>query len=355
LLKLPQKGWEFRLALKLSRMPIQLRAHVSTLIRKRWPNLLRVILVGDPRSWPPHLQLAWTALRESGLLARQVRILVHNALTAGIECARRMNERTQAAEVCERSRKVKAAFGRLSHCAKRAPAKLRHMLDESISAVLESGDVDLEVIEALFQTSRTVFEQFPDAEATQSALSALGIDRKYAYDAIGLTVDFSSLSPPLQENCKSALSLAIKSGAGTGAVAVFKALADGVSDSPRPPRGASDIVIDYVAAVAAEWRSSGLRAGRALKSGNASYKSKFHRFCDLVLTVLVEPDSRRHQEGLDQLSEKAWARQRRLPREDRKYVRGGLPRKDSQWLVTAHCLREGLRLANSKKRPRDSI
>jgi hypothetical protein len=75
----------------------------------------------------------------------------------------------------------------------------------------------------------------------------------------------------------------------------------------------------------------------------------------LVLTGVAEPESRRHLEDLDRLSKTAWARQRRLPREDQRHVRGGLGRKDSQWLVTAHCLREGLHVADSKNRTRDSI
>jgi hypothetical protein len=336
-------------------MPVQLGVHVSPLIRKRRPSLLRAILAGAHRSLPPHLQLAWTILRESGLSARQARILVHNSIVAGYECARRMNERAQVEEVYERSSKVKAAFGRLSHCAARAPAKLRRLLDEKVSTAMKGGHADLEVIEDLLVTSRTAFEQFPETEAARTALFALGIDRKYSYDTIGLINDFSSLSPPLQETCKSALSLALKKRRKIDAAAVFKSLAGGLAMSPRPPRGASDLVIDYVAAVAGDWRTSGLRPGRASKHDDSGYTSRFHRFCDLVLTALVEPASRRYREGLDQLSEKAWARQRRLPREDQKYVRGGLPRKDSQWQVSAHCLREGLRMANSKKRARDSI
>jgi hypothetical protein len=294
-------------------------------------------------------------LRESGLSAQQGRFLVHNSVVAGCECALTLNERAQAEEVYERSSKVKAAFGRLSHCIARAPAKLRRLLDGKMSAALEGGHVDLEVIEDLLVTSRTAFEQFPHAEAAQAALSALGVNRPYGYDTIGLINDFSSLSPPLQENCKSTLSPVVKKRRKVTAAAVFKALGDGITVSPRQPRGASDIVIDYVAAVAADWRISGLRAGRAFKHDDSTYTSKFHRFCDLVLTALVEPGSRRHLEDLDQLSAKAWARQRQLPREEQKYVRGGLPQKDAQWLVTAHCLREGLRVADSKKSIRDSI
>jgi hypothetical protein len=325
-------------------MPVQLRAGVSTLTRKLRPNALRAILVGHHRSLPRHLQLAWTILRESGLSARQTRVLLHKSAVAAYGCAGRLNERAQTAEVHERS-----------SCATRAPAELRHLLDEKMSAALEGGNVDLEVIEDLLVTSRIVFEQFSQAEAAQIALSALGIEREYGYDTIGLINDFSALSPPLQENCKSALSLAVKKRRKIGAATVFKSLADGVTNSRRPPRGASDIVINYVAALAGDWRSGGLRAGRAVKHDDSSYTSKFHRFCDLVLTALFEPASRRHLEDLDRLSEKAWARQRQLSREDQEYVRGGVPRRDSQWLVSAHCLHEGLRMADSKKRARDSI
>jgi hypothetical protein len=337
---------------------MQLRARPSPLIRNCRPNQLRNILVADPCRWPFHIQLSANILRDELTIAPgAVRDLIGDALRAAYDCAHRLNERARAAELYARSRKVKAAFKRLFHCAERAPAKLRRLLDENIPAVLESGVVDLEVIESLVQTSRAIFEQFPNVEAARTALSALGIDREYreyGYDATALLNDFLSLSPTLQENCKLALSRAMGRVSITAA-AVFKALADGISGCPRPPRGASDIVTDYVTAVAVTWRGHDLHPGRAFKNNDVSYTSKFHRFCDLVLMALVEPDSRRHSEGLDQVFKDAWARQRRLPREDQKYVRGGLPRKESQWLVTAHCLREGLRVANSKKTARDSI
>jgi len=209
------------------------------------------------------------------------------------------------------------------------------------------------------QTSSDVFGKFRKTETAQTALSALGIYREHGFDTFGLINDFLSLSPPLQEKCKSALSRALRRKNRIDAAAVFKTLANGITVSPRPLRGAADIVIDYVAAVATQWRRNGLRAGRALKEGDSSYTSKFHQFCDLVLTALVEPESRRHLETPEQLStqsKEAWAAQQKLqPREDWKDVRGGLSRRDSQSLVTAHCLRQGLRAANSKKRARDSI
>jgi len=321
---------------------MQLRAHVSVLVRKRELNQPRAVLVADPRGWPLHLRLAWEILHSDLVVPTQTaRILISRSLKAANECAVRMNERAQQAEECERSNKVEKAFARLFLCAKRAPAKLRHLLDEKISSVLQSDHVDVETIEALLQASRAAFEELPDSEPAQTALLAMDIYREHGYDTIGLTVDFSSLSPLVQEDCKSALSLAVKNGTVDGAEVVFKVLADGITPLARPPRGASDIVIDYVATVASIWRSQGLRPARAWSE--TGYRSRFHRFCDLVLTALVEPDSRRHEKDLVNVSTKAWARQRQLPAEYRKFVRGGLRRKDTQWLVTHHCLREGLR------------
>jgi hypothetical protein len=299
---------------------------------------------GNPDAWPLHLQLAWSILRNdltlSGCAARQ---LIARSSKAAQECAIRMNERVQASEVFERANIVKQALHRLSHCMERAPARLRHLLDHKIKSFLQDTHVDLETIEALLLASRETFEQFPDSEAAQTALSTLGVYREHGYDVTGLRTDFSSLSPLLQESCISVLSVALQRGGPTSAVTIFEVLAQAISLPAPPPRGAADIVIDYVAAVAATWRSAGLRAGRAVKFRYAVYTSKFHRFCDLVLTAWVEPHSRRHEEGLEKLSDRAWARQRQLPREYQRYVRGGLPRRDTQWLVTAHCLREGLR------------
>jgi hypothetical protein len=322
---------------------MQLRAQLSLVVRKREPPQLRAVRAGDPRGWGRHLQLAWTILHNDlRIPAPMARELLARSTRAAYECATRMNVRIHRTNEHERAERVKQAFQRLSHCAKRAPVRLRRLLDEKIVTLVQGGEADLETIEALFQAARDAFDQFPDSEAATTGLSTLGVYREHGYDTIDLASDFSSLASPLQANFTSTLSQALQGGATPGAVAVFGLLAEGISPSERPPRGAADIMIDYVAAVAAAWYGAGLRAGRAFKEHDAGYTSKFHRFCDSVLTALVEPHSRRHEDGLDPMAKKAWALQRQLPRELRKFVRGGLPRRDTQWLVTAHCLREGL-------------
>jgi hypothetical protein len=253
-----------------------------------------------------------------------------------------MNERVQRANEDECARRVKQSMNRLSRCAKRAPAQLRRLLDASIACLLQGGETDLETIEALFKAAREAFEQFPDLEAAATGLSALGVYREHGYDTIGLIADFSSLPPLLQANCISALSRALGGGAELGAETVFELLAEGIPPPAHPAVAATGITIDYVVVVAAAWHSAGVRAGRAFKEHDAGYTSKFHRFCDSVLTALVEPHSRRHMEGLDRLAAKVRARHRQLSSENQKYVGAALPRRDTRWLITAHCVREAL-------------
>ena len=65
---------------------MHLRAHVSTLVRKRESRHVRAVLVADPCSWPLHLRLPWNILREELSIAPQAaRALIARALKAAHE------------------------------------------------------------------------------------------------------------------------------------------------------------------------------------------------------------------------------------------------------------------------------
>jgi len=59
------------------------------------------------------------------------------------------------------------------------------------------------------------------------------------------------------------------------------------------------LIVDYVAVVADLWRAAGLRPGRARKDADPKYRSRFHRFVELVLTAIIDPWSRRHDDDVD--------------------------------------------------------
>src|SRR5262249_37086093 len=99
-----------------------LRAQVSLWVRKRDPTQLRVVMTGNPRDWPPHLQFAWTILdNDLAVPAQMARALIARSINAAQACATRMNESVQQAEQHERAGSVKRGLQRLSNCARRAP------------------------------------------------------------------------------------------------------------------------------------------------------------------------------------------------------------------------------------------
>jgi hypothetical protein len=325
---------------------VQLRPHFSVLIRRSHPRILQVISAGDPKSWPTCIQSAFVILSKRNLPDQQARTILYQAAMAGCECARSMNARMRGAEEAERSRKVKKAVGRLSLSVARSPARVRRVLDMRVAELFRTKDVDSEAIESLFQITREAFAQDVECEEAERVLRALGgIHQAYGSTTIKLATDFSSLAPRMQDSCKCSLLQLVNDAGQITAAAAYGALAGGLSSYPRPPRGASDIVIQYVADLVSIWRSNGLRSGRAFNFLDPAYTSNFHRFCDLVLTAIIEPDSRRHDHRMDQFSRKLRGRQSELPPDVRKYLQQGLSQKDRKWLVTPHCLREGLRLA----------
>src|SRR5260370_7593294 len=175
---------------------MQIRPQLPALVRMRPPNLLRSALLGAPRSWPGHLQFAWAILCKSGLPRQRAHVLLHDSMTAAYECARSLGERVQTAQVYECQRNVKTAFARLSNCAKRAPADLRHLLDARVSSVLENGCVDIEIIESLVQTSRHVFEDFGDVQAAKPALCVMSTYPDHGPNTISLRAPPSPRTHP---------------------------------------------------------------------------------------------------------------------------------------------------------------
>ena len=75
------------------------------------------------------------------------------------------------------------------------------------------------------------------------------------------------------------------------------------------------LISNYVSALARLWKAAGLYPARAYREGDWPYKSKFHRYSDLILTAVAEPWAERHSGDLDhmrQRTRKAWAG---MPRE----------------------------------------
>jgi hypothetical protein len=98
-----------------------------------------------------------------------------------------------------------------------------------------------------------------------------------------------------------------------------------------------------VFAVAKIFVDADLSVARARNEHDAAYKSKFHRFSDIILAAMNEPRVRRHDGNLNKIAAKARKQHAKLPREDQATVSARLPRGDIQWLVSDDHIRAATR------------
>jgi hypothetical protein len=310
-----------------------------------------MLAVTEEANWPIHLNLAWRILNdELRLPARRARELTVNSVSLAHACAQAINQRAKTIAEYETRIKIRHALARLARCTRRAPAGLRLALDEGIRPLVASGVADTEVIEEILDATATVFAHSPDNEAARTALGALSVTSSYGRRIIGLSSDYSGLDFDSRHKCESALSVLSRKTDAITASAVFKALAAAMAtDRPIGVRAdVSDLIVSYVAGVAMLWRKVGLLPTRATRRWDPKYKSRFHRFVELLLTAMTEPSSRRHDENIGFIAHKTRAAHTRLPPELWRLVSPRLRRTDVEWLVSEDHVKKALRMPIQK-------
>jgi hypothetical protein len=327
------------------------RPRIFHLARMRVADRIRALGVTEEANWPIHLKRAWRILHEElGLSARQARELTVNSVSPAHTCAQAITRRAQTIAKYETRIKIHRALARLARCTRRAPARLRLLLDAGIRPVAQSGVVDSEVIEEILDMAATVFAKSPDNEAARTALGALSVTSSDGRQIIGLSSDYSGLDFDSRHKCESALSALARTTEAVTASIVFEALAAAMAaDRPTGARAdVSDLIVRYVAVVATLWRKAGLRPTRATRRWDPKYKSRFHRFVELVLTAMTEPSSRRHDDNIHLIAHKVWTAHTRLPPESRRLVSPRLRRADVEWLVSEDHVKKAMRMPIQK-------
>jgi hypothetical protein len=329
------------------------RAHAVHLARRRVGSLLAQLKSTPAKNWPPHLNIAWELLH-SGKLAltdEQMLSVIVGSVSAAHACAEAINRR--AVNIVEFQARVSVgdAFRRIAKCAKRAPMKLRRRLNEGIMPLIRESPVDLEVIEAIFDSAVSAFEEFRDEEAAKTALREMcGLPPDHDRVVV-IKSDYSVLGDTHQRNAEDAIAaIANASNDKTTASAVFNALALAV-DSDQSKMVASEIhtlIVDYVAKVATLWHALGLRPSRARHDADPNYTSRFHRFADLVLTARIEPWARRHRISPDDVRGQARLAHTRVDAADRCLSSPAPRRADIKWLVNEDHVKKALRMAAQK-------
>jgi hypothetical protein len=328
------------------------RPHVVPFARPSVRNLLCLLTVEPPTKWPEHLRLAYEILQnELRVPAPTARRLVIDSVSHAHACAQAIDRRARIMHECESRMEARKSFSRLAKCTTRAPASVRNSLDKRIARLIPPI-IDSEVIEGILDAAHRVSKSSKH-EAAQCALRVLTMRDRDVEKIVGpvdgdqtvrLKTLYSSLSPTSHRNCESALSSLTRTSSPGYALAVFKALTSAIDT--KPPKGVpvdvSDLSVTYVEAVATLWRRKGLRPSRATHSSNPKYKSRFHRFVDLVLTAMTEPWSNRHNPSIDQIAQRIREAHAQLSPEIRP-VSGRLRRVDWEWLVSEDHVRKALK------------
>lgn len=273
-----------------------------------------------------------------------------DSLSAAQACAERVN-RCSNVIVDGRSRtKLARAFERLANCCRRASAGLRRRLNAVIPPLLQQGAIDAEVIEAIIDAATAEFQRSSTERTAATALRAIFITHRARTPNNWVKNDLAGLRAQIQRHCEAALSTLGKRGKSVKAHMVFEALTAALESKPTSENDPSVLIAGYVQALTRIWKAAGLNPARARNPANPAYKSKFHRFADLVLTAVAEPWSRRHDSDRDQIQKMANRARMKLPKEYRQ-ISAAFSQSDTAWLVSEHILRKGLRQRVKKSAP----
>lgn len=332
------------------------KARPSALVRHRQSSLVQIVQHQPVINWPPLLNKARSILSEELKLPDSTaRLITLSAVEAAQACGAAIRRRGLDISEYRTRQTLRTRFDRLCKCAMRAPAPLRRKLNERVISFELQGWVDTEVIERIFDEVATVFMEYKH-NISKTALAVMVYqqpDDERLYNI--LKNDFSSLSGPDRLKCERILkSSATKKGAKLTAAQVFGALAEalGNKEKPIPTSQIHRILVDYVEVVARTWKATGLKPSVARHDADPSYKSRFHRFCDLVVAAVIEPWTHRHDVGLANLLQKKRANYLSFPAKYRAVSSPALDRTDVEWLISEDHIRKALKLI--QKTPSDT-
>lgn len=338
------------------------RARPAPFARRRLGSWLRDLAHLPIEEWPRHLKMAQDILVDELKLQDETAWdVLQCSVGAAHACAQQIDQRAQEVFQGGHRESLHKIFTRMANCARRMPASPRHALDCEVSTRLRRMPIDSECMETLIETLIAGFGKCPEAKPSLTVLRAVmpgapstsileetdtaGIHREFAEAAIVLQNDYAALPPIDQRGVESALiTLVEERGDALDTADVCTTLSDVLASNSKHEisLAAAGIITDYVEALVAIWQRHGLRPGRATRRWDSNYRSKFHRFADLVLTSVVEPWSRRHD--ADQVEQLARLREAHaeLPKDIRGAVRAGLRRTDAEWLVSENHIKEAL-------------
>jgi hypothetical protein len=322
---------------RISEVTMARRIRSNFLARRSLLNFLGQIRQQSPINWPPHLFAAWRILNtELNLPNSKALSIILRSVPVAQDCVVTENHRVNDFVQAQTLVKVQAACDRISKCIKRAPAFLREELNQPILPLFRNNVIDLEVVESILETARITFERKLSCESAITALASL--------ENVGKE-DFSILGMSARHNVEKTLGELSISKSATAAD-VFAAMAAVLrrENSSRLNMHSRSTRKGYISQLAEVWRQGGLQPSRAIHPENPRYKSRFHRYAELVLTTMAEPWAKRHNGDvvLDTLRMDIWRAHANLPGDIRPGVSATLRRSDHEWLIADEYLKASI-------------
>ena len=291
----------------------------------------------SPINWPLHLFAAWRILStELNLPNCKALSIILQSVPVAQDCVVTENHRVNDFVQAQTLVKFQAACDRISKCIKRAPAFLREELNQAILPLFRNNVIDLEAVELILETTRTTLERKPSCESAITAAASL--------ENVGKE-DFSILGMSARLNVEKTLGELSISKSATAAD-VFAAMAAVLrrESSCRLNMHSHSSRTRYISQLAEVWRRGGLQPSRASHPANPLYKSRFHRYAELILTAMAEPWAKRHNGDvvLDTLRMDIRRAHAKLPGDVRPKVSAALRRSDHEWLIADEYLKAGI-------------
>jgi hypothetical protein len=255
-------------------------------------------------------------------------------------CAKSINRRSGDIVEANSRAQARLAFKRVANRSRRASAGLRGQLDAEILPLLAQNPIDSELVDAIIEAAAAEFEYFSKEKAAAGS-GAMIVTVKSREPDNWLKNGYAGLRGETQRKCEAALSKLGKKRKPLKAHMVFDTLAGCLESGPTKVPDPATLISDYVSALALLWEAAGLHPGRAHHASDTLYKSKFHRYSDLILTTVAEPWAQRHTGDLEHMQRRAYAARAGMPRENQ--ASAALPPSVAEWLVSEHILRKGLR------------
>ena len=266
--------------------------------------------------------------------------LILDSVSEAQNCAKSINRRSGDIVEANSRAQARLAFKRVANCCKRASAGLRRQLDAAILPLLARCPIDSEVIEAIIEAAAAEFEYFSKEKAAATGSGAMIVTVKSREPDNWLKNGYAGLRAETQRKCEAALSKLGKKRKPLKAHMVFDTLAACLESGPTKVPDPATLISDYVSALALLWEAAGLHPGRANNASDTLYKSKFHRYSDLILTAVAEPWAQRHTGDLEHMQRRAYAARAGMLREYQ--ASAALPPSVAEWLVSEHILRKAL-------------